>query len=153
MLAARTSGRADLALYVTHGYTIVHVPDDHEQGPFRVLSTRYRYEIFDTEGTELLLYHWHPDGLSSVTTPHLHAACATRISLPSPRTNATRQIDAGKLHLPTNQVLLEDVIELLIQDLGVDPRPEFRDPGSPRFWKTVLRDNRDTVRRESPQSG
>jgi hypothetical protein len=137
---------------VLYEYTIVHVPSDGRRGSYRVQATRYLYEIFDLDGRELLLYHWHPDGLSSVTTPHLHAACAPHISLPRPRTAEPRRIDVGKLHLPTSHVTLEDVIELLIRDLGVEPRPGFRHPGDAQFWETVLRDNRAEARADGASS-
>jgi hypothetical protein len=127
-LRARASGRADLSLYVTHGYRIAGTQDEGEHGSYRIQSLRYRYEIYDLEGTELLLYHWHPDGLSSVTAPRHRATPGRR-----------RQT------APANQVLLEDIIELLIRGLGVEPGPEHRAPGSPRYWETVLRDNRAAV--------
>jgi len=148
-LQSRATGQPDLMLDVIHEYTIVRPASVGERGPYQVRSTLYRYQIYDLEGTELLLYHWHPDGLSSVTTPHMHAPCAPRISLPRPRTTKPRQVDIGRLHLPTNHILLEDIIELLIRDLGIEPRPEFRDANSSRFWEKVLRENRAAVRRDS----
>lgn len=141
-LQALESGRPDLLLDVIYGYRIVRFAHDRERASYWVTATRYRYQIYDLAGTELLLYHWHPDGLSSVTAPHLHAACAPRVSLPRPRATEPRQVDVGKVHLPTNHVVLEDVIELLIRDLGVEPRPGFRVPGDEHYWETVLRDNR-----------
>jgi hypothetical protein len=142
-LYARESGRPDLLLDIAHEYSIVEVPEHVEHGAFWVQTTSYRYHIYDLDGEELLLYHWHPGGVSDIEFPHVHVACAPRIMLPRPRTDERRPVDIGKLHLPTNQVLLEDVIELLIRDLGVEPRPAFRIGDA---WRTVLRDNREAPR-------
>lgn len=147
-LHARETGRPDILLDIIHQYTIVYTPNDSGDGPYWARSSLYRYQVYDLEGRELLLYHWHPDGLSGVRAPHLHVACAPHISLPRPRTTEPRQIDTGKLHLPTNHVTLEDVIELLIRDLGVEPRPGFRAPGDTHYWETVLRDNRAAAQQD-----
>jgi hypothetical protein len=75
-LHARETGRPDILLDIIHQYTIVYTPNDSGDGPYWARSSLYRYQVYDLERRELLLYHWHPDGLSSVTAPHLHAACA-----------------------------------------------------------------------------
>lgn len=133
-------------LEIAHTYSVVKVSERVERGTFRIRTTSYHYHIYDFEGRELLLYHWHPRSVSDVDHPHVHVACAPRITLPRPRTDERRPIDVGRLHLPTNHVLLEDVIDLLIRDLGIEPRPAFRRGDA---WKTVLRDNREAVRRSS----
>ena len=143
-LNAQESGQPDLLLNVIHEYTVVHVPNDQERGPYKVRSTRYHYEMFDLEGRELVLYHWHPVGVSNISFPHVHAACAPRVFLPRPNTDQGRPINVDNLHLPTSRVHLEDVIELLIRDFGVEPRPAFLDT-----WRDVLRGNREAVRRGS----
>jgi len=131
---------------IVHAYSVVESSSDVERGTFKIRTESYHYHIYDLESRERLLYHWHTDGVSDVNHPHVHVACAPRIMLPRPRTDERRPIDVGKLHLPTNHVLLEDVIELLIRDLGVELRWEFRPSDA---WRTVLRDNREAVRRSS----
>jgi hypothetical protein len=77
---------------------------------------RYRFELRDTEGREVFAYHLHPDGLSDVTEPHLHAGCTHPL------------FDLGKAHLPTGNVSLRAVIRCLIVEFGVEPlRPDWQD--------------------------
>lgn len=64
-------------------------------------------------------------------------------ALPRMHGNDSRSIDLAKFHLPTNHVLLEDVIELLIRDFAVEPRHHFRER-----WRDVLRRNRIAAQRE-----
>lgn len=146
-LRAEESGRPDLFLEITHQYTIAHFPDDTERGPYKVQTARYLYEIFDENNQEILLYHWHPKGVSDVKHPHLHVPCARPIDIPLPRVDETRRVYVGNAHLPTSRVLLEDIIEVLIRDFGVAPRPEFRDS-----WKRLFRENREAVKRGSTWS-
>jgi hypothetical protein len=40
--------------------------------PWRVEVVEYYYSVHDAEEREVLLYHWHPRGSSSATSPHLH---------------------------------------------------------------------------------
>jgi len=143
-LRAQASGRPDLLLDVTHQYTIVHVADDQRK-PYHVRSRRYLYEVFDLEGKELFLHHWHPEGVSTVRFPHVHAACAPPVSLPRPHAKTRREIDVGRLHLPTSRVPLEDIVELLIWDPGIEPRLELRAHDA---WKAEPPDNREVARQD-----
>ncbi|BBG01748.1 MULTISPECIES: hypothetical protein [Pseudonocardia] len=45
---------------------------DTGEGPFRVTTRGYWYTFRDPNGTHLWRMHWHPEGNSSVTGPHLH---------------------------------------------------------------------------------
>jgi hypothetical protein len=81
-----------------------------------VRPTGYRYEIGEHPGPELVAYHWHLEGTSPVTEPHLHA----RI-----RGSST---DLSKLHLPTGLVNPDAVIRCLITEFSVEPlRPDWQD--------------------------
>jgi hypothetical protein len=146
-LHAEQSGRPDLFLELTHQYTIAHFPDDRERGPYKVQTSRYIYEVFDCDGREILLYHWHPEGVSRIRHPHLHTLCAQPLDLSRPRTDEKRRIYPGNAHLSTSRVLLEDVIEVLIEDFGVAPRDEFRDS-----WRDIFHENREAVKRGSTWS-
>ena len=98
----------------------------------------YAYTILDRDARELLAYHWHPEGVSDVTFPHLHVPRAEPI--PLARTDPVRSAAVGEMHLPTNRVLLEDVVELLIREFSIVPlRPD---------WQAVLDDNRAASLRE-----
>lgn len=67
-------------------------PDPSDQRRFTVNSTYYAFEILDLDQHELLVYHWHPEGISQVVEPHLHLS--PRIpSVPVATRTFTRSID------------------------------------------------------------
>ena len=70
----------------------------------------YRSELRLVDGPMLLAYHWHPVGVSPVTTPHLHLS------------GAVAGVDLTKAHLPTGHVTLQDVVRFVITEWGVRPR-------------------------------
>ena len=70
----------------------------------------YLYAI-GYEDSELVSYHWHPSGKSTITQPHMHVGAAVQIG----------DQWLGKVHLPTGMVGLEQVIALAIVELGVEP--------------------------------
>ncbi|MCX6023620.1 MAG: hypothetical protein NTZ05_18175 [Chloroflexi bacterium] len=76
--------------------------------------------MLDRQERELFAYHWHPEGHSRVTFPHLHVAQG--------------RVDyAGllaKAHFPTGTIALRDVLRLMTEDFGVRPRRED--------WASVL---------------
>ena len=76
----------------------------------------YAYEFQGADGGMLLAFHWHPVGLSPVTTPHVHLG------------GPLGGIDLSKAHVPTGPVALQDVLRFAITDLGVRPlREDWRD--------------------------
>jgi hypothetical protein len=107
----RLRGERVLHLNVTQQYRIVEA--EGERGPWKVTTTSYSYEILNEDQSEFLIYHWHPEGLSPESRPHLHIGGAHR-----------------KTHVPTGRVAIEDVLRMCIRDLGVD---ETRDD-----WAAVL---------------
>ena len=75
----------------------------------------YSISIRLDDGAELLAYHWHPNGLSDVRTPHLHVAARFTTSL------------LGKVHLPTGTVPIASITQMLISEFGVAPlRKDWR---------------------------
>lgn len=80
---------------------------------WRVEILGYLYAI-GYEGRELVAYHWHPRGKSSVTRPHMHVGVNVQVG--------DRWL--GKVHLPTGAVGLEQVVALAIVELGVEPLRE-----------------------------
>jgi hypothetical protein len=78
--------------------------------PWRARISDYNYTIRKRNDSELLAYHWHPDGTSRVTWPHLHVGAANSPPV-LPRT-----------HLPTGHVPLQDIVRLVIEELGVEAR-------------------------------
>lgn len=69
------------------------------------------YAILDNAGDEAFAYHWHPDGRSDVTAPHLHigrAYCYGSAVIES--------------HFPTGRVSFQQVVRFLLDDLAVNAR-------------------------------
>jgi hypothetical protein len=67
--------------------------------------------VLRVEEAKHFAFHWHPDGKSDVTWPHLHV------------------YEERKLHVPTGRVAIEQIVRLAI-DLGAPP---IRDD-----WEDVL---------------
>jgi hypothetical protein len=87
---------------------------------FMLMPVGYHLALLDAAESEILAYHWHPHGLSRITTPHLHLGLAAQV----------RQRDLARAHLPTGLIALTDFIELLIEGFGVEPRL--------KNWREVL---------------
>jgi hypothetical protein len=101
-----------LHLSVAHSYAVVEV----EPGRWHVRTESYIYTIYDAERREAIGYHYHPKGRGpdAIPVPHLHVHQSGIICgayLP-------------KVHLRTGRVALEDVVELLVTDFGVEPRED-----------------------------
>ena len=64
----RAANGSWLALSMEHDYVV----DIDGAGDFVVHTIGYRYHLLDADEREILAYHWHPIGVSSVTFPHLH---------------------------------------------------------------------------------
>jgi hypothetical protein len=106
--AVRLRTESRLTLDVTEQYRV------HEDAEgWRAEVVGYLYGI-ECEGRELLSYHWHPGGDSSIATPHMHVGVDVRVG--------DRWL--GKVHLPTGAVGLEQVVALAIVELGVEPLRE-----------------------------
>ena len=109
----------DYLLTVTHHYRIVE--DTGVSGPWRVRTAAYAYAIDEeASGQELLAFHWHPSG-RSVTWPHIHLGHAL--------TGGDRK------RLPSGRIALEQVLRMLIDEFGVQPR---RDD-----WRDVLTETQE----------
>jgi hypothetical protein len=80
----------------------------------------YQYALYDADDREILAYHWHPEGSSHVTAPHLHLGAGAEVG----------RRDLASALPPTGQITLEDVLRFAITDLGV--RPLRRD------WSEIL---------------
>jgi len=115
---ARLNSNPRLFLSVTMHYHVVEAPG--ERGPWKVSIAAYLYSLDDEQGQEILAFHWHPRGRSSVTSPHLHIGPGAGVQY--------QQLQGA--HIPTGRVALEDVLRLAIRELGV--RPLRRD------WADIL---------------
>lgn len=80
-------------------------------------TVAYAYRL-DAPAGELIAYHWHPQGRSTVTSPHLHLGAGAELGF-------------GRLqgaHVPTGRIAIEDVLRLSIDELAVRPlRDDWRD--------------------------
>jgi hypothetical protein len=79
-------------------------------GGWRVEIVGYLYAI-GHEGRELVSYHWHPQGESPITWPHMHVGVNVQVG--------DRWL--AKVHLPTGNVGLEQIVATAIVELGVEP--------------------------------
>ncbi len=92
------------------------------RGPWKVSIVAYYYTI-ETSGPtrqEVLGYHWHPQGRSDITYPHMHLYQGA----------GTLQHNLPKAHLPTGRIAVEDILRLAITHFGVVPLRED--------WETIL---------------
>jgi len=80
-----------------------------DAGPhhWSVRITTYVYTLYLPGDAMLLAYHWHPEGRSPITTPHLHVG------------SATARAPLAGAHLPTGTVTLPQVLRLAIREFGV----------------------------------
>lgn len=97
-----------------------------EAAPDPIEVVGYNYTILHSEAGELVSFQWHPGGKSDIDFPHVHIGPAL-----SRRDSVVRAGEAHKIHLPTGEVSLVNVVRLAITELGVEPR---RDD-----WATILR--------------
>lgn len=95
-------------------------------GPYRVTTKGYDYSLRTADGCAVVDFHWHPNGNSHETSPHLHLGAAQL------------QPDAvlrNKQHLPTGRITFEAVVKSAIES-GADPlRGDFAE----RLQETELR--------------
>jgi hypothetical protein len=70
------TGRDALSLSVMQQYLLAE--SEGARGPWKVHTTAYLYEL-QLHDAELLVYHWHPSGVSPQTRPHLHIGPAAEL--------------------------------------------------------------------------
>ena len=120
---ARLGRNAGLMLRVRQGYRFA---TGEGRAGWRIETTSYAFRLLTRDGRDLVSYHWHPTGRSSVTMPHLHVSCL----IPP--------FDLSRTHLLSGPVTLPTMIRLVIVAFGAEPlRPD---------WEAVLaRSERDLV--------
>jgi hypothetical protein len=122
------NSRGDLRLGLSVRYTVLNLAAFRDRPAFRVSTSEYMYRILDRGERELLAYHWHPQGLSSIAHPHLHLSGVEPFVLSLAPNHESTEFSVDKAHFPTGPVTLQRIIRLLIEDLGVEPRrPDWRD--------------------------
>lgn len=98
-----------MALNVSHWYRITAA--DVPKGMWRIETMGYHYGIEDRDGSEIIVFHWHPLGLSRETDPHLHLGPAAGV----------QRIALSAAHVPTGRLASEDALQLAVA-LGARPR-------------------------------
>lgn len=116
-----------MSLSVKMRYRIVRA--EGERGPWKVSVAAYQYAFVDEAEREIVAYHWHPDGTSDVTTPHLHLEAGARVG----------RRDLAAAHIPTGRVSLESIVRLAIGGFFVSPLR--------REWQSVLDRGDEAFRR------
>lgn len=133
-------GQGELIFRLAVSFTTERISRVEERGWFQVSNASYHYRLLDYHENEIVVYHWHPTGDSSVRTPHLHVSAAGSIVLQQRVGSALadRKAHLGRIHFPTQHIPLEYIVELLIREFSVDPLRAD--------WETVLRTNRHEQR-------
>ena len=108
------AGPGRLKLLVRMRYRIVEA--EGERGPWKVSTAGYIYELYSEEGNRVLGYHWHPQGPGKKHT-HLHLGPDV----------STRHLNK-RIHLPTGRIALEELLRVVIEDMGVEPMRADWDP-------------------------
>lgn len=95
-------------------FSILHTYDLEQRSTspvsWRVTSKGYWYQLHERGGSEIVAFHWHPDGRQQVPFPHLHVTGQ----------GGSVKIDQ-KQHVPTGRVSLEAVVRFAIDELQVRP--------------------------------
>jgi hypothetical protein len=115
---ARVSRRAGIAIRITQQYRIVQAEGD--RGPLKVQTVAYMYTVEDAEGREVFGYHWHPEGRSPTSFPHLHLEAGAMIG----------RVEIMRAHFPKGRVSVEEFLRLVIETF--DLRTRRKD------WRAVL---------------
>jgi hypothetical protein len=106
------SGAGRLLLSMRHLYALISDASLRRGDRWQVRTTGYDYKLDDTDGHEIVAYHWHPTGRSSEQRPHLHIGVGAGTLLPELQT----------AHLSTGFVTPVPVLALLLESFGVRPR-------------------------------
>jgi hypothetical protein len=114
-------GVTSLNLLVVESF-IVHPRIESGTRDWQTTLTSYAYAFRHEDGSEILAYHWHPQGAGFVPFPHLHIG-AVMIASDAP----LRPGDFHRAHLPTQHVTIADIVRLAIIEFGVSPlRQDWR---------------------------
>lgn len=101
---------------------VVKVSDD-DRGPYRCSTRGYIFSISDRDDAELMSYHWHPLSVSPDLGPHMHIG---KKLFPQDAT----------LHVPTERVTVEDLVEQLITSFGVAAAVDED------IWRPLIRESK-----------
>ncbi|MCC3762630.1 hypothetical protein K3N28_06040 [Glycomyces sp. TRM65418] len=109
-LPLSVNDRINLELRARMKYRII-LSERPGAGKYRVTTCWYDYSIQLADGRAVLDFHWHPEGESHETSPHLHIGEAQL---------SQDAVLTSKQHIPTGRVTFESVVKRLIES-GVEP--------------------------------
>lgn len=125
LLVRRADRSPYLYLEVAIDFTVAFLPDESTWHAYQAVVTTYLYAVNDLSGRELFAYHWHPQGMSHVKTPHLHISGTDSIQLPGrPGNPELTRLSLSRAHFPTRAVELAELLRFLIRDLEAQPRKQ-----------------------------
>lgn len=110
VLDQELSGTGGTRLSMAQSYRIVQT-EDQERGPWKARTRAYTYTLESGQGPEMVAFHWHPEGRSLVTRPHMHLGPGCGVDP-----------DVSKIHFPTGRVSVEDFIWVTIEGFGIESR-------------------------------
>lgn len=115
-LPVKLAAPGGLKLRFAHRYQVIEAPE--RPGTWKVSSAGYAYALDDPGDQEIIAYHWHPEGRSSIRFPHLHIATGA----------GCRREELAAAHCPTGRISVEEFFRFAITDFKVAPlRPDWSD--------------------------
>lgn len=106
----RLAGHLRIGLHIAERYRLRSA--DPQPRRVEIGLSGYDYTLVTADKREILAFHWHPEGRSHVTEPHLHLSTASApATLP----------ELARAHLPTGSVELNALLRSLLRDFGVEP--------------------------------
>ena len=142
VLTATLAGDATVPVTSTaalrFGMTLQYrVVQDSSSRAWAIRMAAYEYTVTDSADHELLVYHWHPEWKGEIAFAHLHPEWHLLAA-------AYKGVFSHR-HLPTGGIALEEVVWMLIEELGVQPRRED--------WRSKLTETRDRSAQRQPSTG
>ena len=95
----KLAGPSQLSLRMVHHYRIVEDPG--ERGSWNVRTPGYYYSLDDSSDREVISYHWHPGGRSTIQFPHLHVGPGAGCQRP----------DIAVAHCPTGRISIDEILK------------------------------------------
>jgi hypothetical protein len=109
-LARSTGGH--VGLFLRHAFATVLDAGRPRSERWEARTVGYQYRLEDSGGREIVAYHWHPQGASHVTVPHLHLGAGLGAVL----------TEMTKAHLQTGMVTPVAILAIAVDNFGVVPR-------------------------------
>lgn len=114
--------QSDLQLVVVR-YLLIEA-EDEDPGRWTTHVVRYEYALEDQNGGEILAYHWHPNRRNALASPHLHIGGAVLTAVYK---------NLSKAHVPTERIVLEDVLWFAMRELKAPPTRRHTADGEDAF--------------------